>query len=62
MNLHYEIELALIIGKKITDLDPNDEKTALDSIDSKLLDPSGKACCLMFFANQSRQAMLCQST
>lgn len=37
VNLHYEIELALIIGKKITDLDPTDEKGALDAIDSMIL-------------------------
>lgn len=36
VDLHYEIELALIIGKKVADLDPTDEKAALDAIDSKL--------------------------
>lgn len=36
VDLHYEIELALIIGKKITDLDPADDKGALDAIDSTL--------------------------
>lgn len=35
MNLHYEIELALIMGKRVTDLDASDEKGALDAIDSE---------------------------
>ncbi|KAF3769280.1 hypothetical protein M406DRAFT_321241 [Cryphonectria parasitica EP155] len=37
VNLHYEIELALIIGKKVTDLDASDEKAAFDAIDSYAL-------------------------
>lgn len=32
VKLHYEVELALIMGKTLRDLDANDEKTALDSI------------------------------
>lgn len=32
MNLHYEVELALIMGRTVVDLPPNDEKSALDSI------------------------------
>jgi 2-keto-4-pentenoate hydratase/2-oxohepta-3-ene-1,7-dioic acid hydratase in catechol pathway len=35
VNLHYEVELALIMGKQVKDLDAKDEKTALDSIESK---------------------------
>lgn len=35
VNLHYEIELALIMGKRVTDLDASDEKGALDAIDSE---------------------------
>lgn len=35
VNLHYEIELALIMGKRVTDLDASDEKGALDAVDSK---------------------------
>lgn len=35
VNLHYEIELALIMGKKVTDFDAADEKGAIDAIDSK---------------------------
>lgn len=35
VNLHYEIELALIIGKTVRDLDANDEKAAFDAIDSE---------------------------
>ncbi|EED12259.1 fumarylacetoacetate hydrolase family protein [Talaromyces stipitatus ATCC 10500] len=34
---HYEVELGLVIGKKLTDLDPEDHQTALDSISSYLL-------------------------
>lgn len=40
VNLHYEIELALIMGKKVTDLDASDEKGAIDAIDSKNQPPS----------------------
>lgn len=39
VNLHYEIELAIIMGKKVTDLDAADEKTAYDAIDSKTFPP-----------------------
>lgn len=35
VNLHYEIELALIMGKRVKDLDPSDEKGAIDAIDSE---------------------------
>lgn len=35
VDLHYEVELALIIGKKIKDLSPDDEQGALDAIDSE---------------------------
>lgn len=37
VKIHYEVELGLVIGKKLTDLDPNDTRTALDSISSYLL-------------------------
>ncbi|KAL9020961.1 MAG: hypothetical protein Q9185_001788 [Variospora sp. 1 TL-2023] len=33
VNLHYEVELALIMGKSLRDLDEKDEKGALDAID-----------------------------
>ncbi|KAJ5124390.1 uncharacterized protein N7515_008215 [Penicillium bovifimosum] len=32
VSLHYEVELGLVIGKTLRDLDPNDEKTAFDAI------------------------------
>jgi acylpyruvate hydrolase len=35
--LHYEVELGLIIGKTIRDLDPDDHQAALDTIDSYVL-------------------------
>lgn len=35
VNLHYEVELALILGKRVRDLDAADEKTALDAIESE---------------------------
>jgi len=35
VNLHYEVELALIIGKQVKDLDASDEKGALDAIESE---------------------------
>lgn len=34
VDLHYEVELALIIGKRIKDLEASDEKAALDAIES----------------------------
>ena len=34
VDLHYEVELALIIGKKVKDLEANDEKGAFDAIES----------------------------
>lgn len=34
-SLHYEVELALVMGKKVRDLDPNDDKGALDAIQSQ---------------------------
>lgn len=37
VSLHYEVELALVMGKTVRDLDPNDEKGALDAIRSYLL-------------------------
>ncbi|CAL8575407.1 hypothetical protein XPA_001332 [Xanthoria parietina] len=33
VNLHYEVELALIMGKTVRDLDARDEKRAMDAID-----------------------------
>jgi len=37
VKLHYEVELALIMGKEVKDLDANDEKGALDAIDGYAL-------------------------
>jgi 2-keto-4-pentenoate hydratase/2-oxohepta-3-ene-1,7-dioic acid hydratase in catechol pathway len=34
VDLHYEVELALIIGKKVKDLEESDEKGAFDAIES----------------------------
>lgn len=34
VDLHYEVELALIIGKKVKDLEQSDEKGAFDAIES----------------------------
>jgi acylpyruvate hydrolase len=33
VSLHYEIELGLVMGRQVRDLDPRDEKGALDAID-----------------------------
>ncbi|CAO1597982.1 hypothetical protein XANCAGTX0491_001763 [Xanthoria calcicola] len=33
VNLHYEVELALIMGQTVRDLDASDEKSAMDAID-----------------------------
>ncbi|PCG91446.1 Hypothetical protein PENO1_093850 [Penicillium occitanis (nom. inval.)] len=37
VNVHYEVELGLVIGKTLKDLDPEDHRGALDSISSYLL-------------------------
>jgi len=37
VNLHYEVELGLVMGKTVRDLDPDDHQGALDAIDSYLL-------------------------
>jgi len=34
VDMHFEVELALVMGKTLTDLDPNDEQGALDAVDS----------------------------
>lgn len=36
-NLHYEVELGLVMGKSVRDLDPLDDKGALDAIRSAFL-------------------------
>jgi len=41
VDLHYEVELALIIGKKVKDLEADDEKGAMDAIESMCY------CCLL---------------
>lgn len=35
VDLHYEVELALIIGKKVKDLAADDKQGALDAIESE---------------------------
>jgi hypothetical protein len=35
VNLHYEVELGLIMGKTVRDLHPEDTKGALDAIEGK---------------------------
>jgi len=37
VNLHYEVELALILGKQLRDLNAQDEQAALDAIESYAL-------------------------
>jgi acylpyruvate hydrolase len=34
VNLHYEVELALIIGKRLKDFEATDDATALDAVES----------------------------
>lgn len=36
VSVHYEVELGLVIGKTVRDLDPEDEQGALDAIQSEL--------------------------
>jgi acylpyruvate hydrolase len=33
VNLHFEVELGIVMGKHVRDLNTEDEKTALDAID-----------------------------
>lgn len=35
VDLHFEVELAVIMGKEVRDLDEGDEKGAMDAIDCK---------------------------
>ena len=35
VDLHFEVELALIIGKQLRDLQASDEKAALDAVESE---------------------------
>lgn len=35
VSLHYEVELALILGKRVRDLNVHDEQAALDAIESE---------------------------
>ncbi|KKA25560.1 Fumarylacetoacetate hydrolase family protein [Rasamsonia emersonii CBS 393.64] len=35
VNLHYEVELGLVMGRTVRDLDPEDHKGALDAIDNE---------------------------
>ena len=37
VDLHYEVELALIMGKEVKDLDAADEKGAMDAIESMFI-------------------------
>lgn len=37
VDLHYEVELAVIMGKRLKDLEASDEKTAYDAIESTFL-------------------------
>lgn len=38
--LHYEVELGLVMGKTVRDLDPEDHAGAMDAIDSAFISPS----------------------
>jgi 2-keto-4-pentenoate hydratase/2-oxohepta-3-ene-1,7-dioic acid hydratase in catechol pathway len=35
VNLHYEVELALVLGKRVKDLNAEDDKSALEAIESE---------------------------
>lgn len=37
VNMHFEVELGVVMGRKVRDLDPNDTQGALDAIESYLL-------------------------
>lgn len=44
VSLHYEIELGLVMGRQVRDLDPDDEQGALDSIEC-LCSLQSLSCC-----------------
>jgi len=35
--MHYEVELGLVMGKELKDLDPEDHEGAMSAIDSQLM-------------------------
>lgn len=37
VNMHYEIELGLVMGKTLRDFDEKDEQGAIDAIESRFL-------------------------
>lgn len=53
--MHYEVELALIMGKTVRDLKESNTQGALDAIDSKSLPNSG---CIRTKHNQATQLAL----
>lgn len=58
MDLHYEVELALIMGKQVKDLEPTDEKGALEAIESL----SSISHIALIRSDNSQQAMPLAST
>jgi hypothetical protein len=68
VDLHYEVELALIMGKKVKDLAPDDEQGALDAIESEstgrltaaVLGTMGPLPCLL--TDPRQKVTPCQST
>lgn len=49
VDLHYEVELALIIGKELKNLEASDEKGALEAIESEKLTSDVRVFMLIVF-------------
>lgn len=58
VDLHYEIELALIMGKQVKDLEASDEKGALDAIESSLPPLSKQTRRFEYIADYCSKVML----
>jgi len=54
--LHYEVELGLVMGKTVRDLDPEDHAGAMDAIDSAFIPPSPQLLCVLRTVRGADQA------
>ncbi len=61
VDLHHEVELALIIGKEVKDLQADDEKGALDAIESRsnLPKAQGRRPSVVLTIRQFKKQRLC---
>lgn len=57
VNMHYEVELGLIMGKTLRDLHPEDTKGAMDAIRGKMKDVSYTENTELTFAPQATSSL-----